>query len=140
MKQCRNMLLALLLICAMVPSAFAARQETIQPMWLYLTDISGDLDISSGGLSSVSASAYANPRGEVARMTLTASLQQYVSGTWKEVKVWTASNNSASVNLGEKAWQVHHGYSYRLVITTKAYNDNALLEQASKTINYGYFA
>lgn len=138
MKKCCSVLAVILLLCATIPCAFAAQRADIQPLWVYLTQITSKLDISSKGVACVSAKATAKP-GEVARMTMTVSLQQEVSGSWKEVKSWGASDNSASVSLPEKTWPVSHGYSYRAVITTKAYNENNLLEQASRIVNYGYF-
>lgn len=127
------------MFCSLVPYASAAQREEIQPMWTYLTRITGSLDISSGGTASVTAKVKAES-GEVARVAMNVSLQRYVSGAWKEMKSWDVSSNSASVSLSEKKWQVYHGYSYRAVVTTKVYNENALLEQATKTISYGYYA
>lgn len=138
MKTARSFLVLLLLVCVGNPWCSAATSDSVQPMWLYITQIDGTIDISTGGYAKVKAEGQANSK-EVTRVTLMASLQQNVGGTWKEVKSWTASSNGTYVSLSEKVWPVAHGYSYRVVISTKAYNDNALLEQRSYTANYGYF-
>ena len=42
-------------------------------------------------------------------------------------------------NLYDKTWPVAHGYSYRLVVTGKAYSGSTLLESASYVTEYGYY-
>ena len=138
MKRTFVFLTALLLLCASVSWVSAAPGDTIQPLWVYVNYVNGTIDISSGGMATVSASTRMKP-GKVQKTTITASLQQYEAGRWKEIKSWTASSSGTSAKLSEKNWMVAHGYSYRVLITAKAYAGTTVLEQGSYTANYGYF-
>lgn len=127
------LLSAVLLICLLCPYASA-----VQPLWDYVTNITGTLDISSFGTATITASGTAGTRG-VTKCTVIASLQQLKNGSWTELKSWSDSSNSHAASLSTKKWIVAHGYEYRLVITLKAYSDTELLEIGSGTINYGMF-
>lgn len=124
-----------LLTCFLCPYVFA---DSIQPLWDYVTDISGTLNISSGGVASVTADGSATRRG-VTNCTLIASLQQLKNGHWTELKSWSRSAENCGTSLSTKKWAVAHGYEYRLVITLEAYDDTQLLESGSGTIYYGMF-
>lgn len=138
MKRTFVFLTALLLLCASVSWVSAAPGDTVQPLWVYVNYVSGTIDISSGGMAKVSASTRMKPE-KVQKTIITASLQQYEAGQWKEIKSWTASSSGTSAKLSEKSWPVAHGYSYRVVVTAKAYDGATLLEQGSYTASYGYF-
>lgn len=138
MKRVSTFLMVLLLLCAMTPWSSAAQANEMQPLWMYVTKVTGTLDISNTGMAKVTAKGEANSKG-VTKITVSASLQQLKGGKWEEVKSWTSSSDGTSVSLSEKSWPVAHGYSYRVVATTKAYNGTKLLEQGSYIANYGYF-
>lgn len=78
-------------------------------------------------------------RQGVTKTSVTASLQQFKGGKWQEIKSWTITSNGTSTKLPEKSWALAHGYSYRVVVTAKAYGGATLLEQGSYTAGYGYF-
>ena len=139
MKRVSTFLMVLLLLCAMTPWSSAAQANEMQPLWTYVTKVNGTLDISNTGMAKVTAKGGADSKG-VTKITVSASLQQLIGGTWKELKSWTSSSDGTSVSLSEKSWSVAHGYSYRVVASVKAYTGTALLEQGSSIQNFGYFA
>ena len=138
-KRCFSFLLTAILFLTIIPWASAAMGSEVQPMWTYVTSVAGKIDISANGTATISATGTADRKG-VTKVTVTASLQQYNAGKWKEVKSWAATNDGTAVELTQKSWNVNHGYSYRVVVTAKAYSGTTLLEQGSSTENYGYFA
>lgn len=139
MKRVSTLAMVLLLICVMIPCGSAAQANEMQPLWTYVTKITGTIEISNTGMAKVTAKGVANSKG-VTKTTVTASLQQLKGGKWEAVKSWSSSSDGTSVSLSEKSWPVAHGYSYRVVTTVKAYAGTSLLEQGSSTRNFGYFA
>lgn len=129
----------LLVFCIGIPQmAFAAAEDdVIQPRWTYLSVVSGNIDISTDGVATVTASVRAV--GTVEKVSVVASLQQKKSGTWSEIKSWTDTKDSYSINM-RKTWPVLPGYDYRVVITGKAMQGLRTLEQANRVVDYGYFA
>ena len=138
MKKLGAMLLSFVMLCVMVPGAAAVTDSGIQPMWDHLCILSGTIDITSFGNAKISATARAYS-DDVTKTSVTASLQQMKDNYWTEVKSWTAKNNDLYANLYDKSWPVAHGYSYRLVVTGKAYSGSTLLESASYVTEYGYY-
>lgn len=127
-------LITVLLVCMLCPYASATM---VEPRWDYVSTITGDLEITSGGTAVVDADGTAANYG-VTRVHLTASLQQK-DGTWKELKSWSVAADARGVIMPTKYWAVAHDYEYRLVITVKAYKNSTLLETATATIDYGYY-
>lgn len=138
MKKLGAILLSIAMICVMIPGAAAVADLGIQPMWDHICILDGTIDITSFGNAKVSASARSYNNG-VTKTSVTASLQQMKDNYWTEVKSWTATNNDLYANLYDKSWPVAHGYSYRLVVTGKAYSGSTLLESASYVTEYGYY-
>jgi len=131
-------LAVLLVLCVSIPWAAAVDDIVIQPYWTYLRAITGEINISSDGIATVSGDSTSRI-GNTEKMTLIVSLQQFNSKDWKEIKSWTVSRSGEAVSLSQRSWPVAHGYSYRIVITAKAYQGLSLLENGSKTVGYGYF-
>ena len=127
-------LVTVLLICMLCPCASAV---SIQPRWDYVSSITGDLDITSGGTAALHAEGTA-ANYDVTSVRITASLQQK-DGTWRELKSWSSSSAGYMAVIDTKRWAVAHDYEYRLVITLKAYKNSTLLETATATIDYGYY-
>ena len=138
MKRITTSLMAVLLLCALSPWGAAAQTEGMQPLWTYVTKVIGTINISSSGTAKVTAAGEARSLG-VTKTTVTASLQQFKDGKWQEIKSWTITSNGTSAKLSENSWPVACGYSYRVVVTAKAYGGATLLEQGSYTAGYGYF-
>lgn len=138
MKKLGAMLLSIVMMCMMVPGAVAVADSGIQPRWDHICILDGTIDITSFGNAKVTASARSYNNG-VTKTSVTASLQQMKDNYWTEIKSWTATNNDLYANLYDKTWPVAHGYSYRLVVTGKAYSGNTLLESASYVTEYGYY-
>lgn len=116
--------------------AFTANAEPrIDPRWSYLTSISAYIDISDN-IASIEISADSDPN-DVDKIKATCSLQR-LDGSWKTIKTWTETDNSASI-LYDKTYAVYTGYSYRLKITVSVYNNNKLLESATEYYDYGYY-
>ncbi|MCI9467598.1 MAG: hypothetical protein HFE99_11000 [Ruminiclostridium sp.] len=136
MKKSFSFLLAMLVLCISIP--WAAASEPIQPMWSNLNSIYGTLSISNGGIAKVTAKAICKV-GKAEKTSVRASLQQLKSGTWTEIKSWSATRDGLTASVPEKSWPVAHGYSYRLIVTGSAYQGLQLLEQGTYTKDYGFF-
>ena len=131
-------LLSAVLFCTMAAGAFSAKAYDIQPMWDYVTRVTGTIDIASNGTATITADGRAG-HSSVTSTALTASLQQFKNGRWQEVKSWNNAASGTIVRLSSKTWPVAHGYSYRVVVTITAYQGSKALESASYTKDYGYF-
>ena len=138
MKKLGAALLTVILLCTMAAGAFSAKAYDIQPMWDYLTRITGTIDIAPNGTATITADGRA-VHSSVTTTALNASLQQLKNGSWQELKSWSTTASGTSVKLSSKNWAVAHGYSYRLVVTVTAYQGSKALESASYTKDYGYF-
>ena len=121
---------AILAFCFIPPTTAKANDSDIALIWNYITSISGNLSISNGG-TAVETS--------VTKVSVHVSLQQYKSNRWTEIKSWSNTANGKTASIGTKNYAVAHGYSYRCVVTTKAYKGNSVLETGRKTINHGHF-
>lgn len=129
---------AILAFCFIPPTTAKANDSDIALMWNYITSISGNLSISNGGTATVTGRGTA-VETSVTKVSVHVSLQQYKSNRWTEIKSWSNTANGKTASIGTKNYAVAHGYSYRCVVTTKAYKGNSVLETGSKTINHGHF-
>lgn len=141
-KNVRTVLIAMTAILAFcfVPCTSARADDSdIALMWNYITSVNGELNISNVGVATVSGRGKA-VENNVTKISVNMSLQQYKSNRWTEIKSWYTSANGKTASTGAKTYPVAHGYSYRCVVTVKAYKGNSVLETATKNVNYGYFS
>ncbi len=129
---------AILVFCFVPCTSARADDSDIALMWNYITSVNGELNISNVGVATVSGRGKAVD-DSVTKISVNTSLQQYKSNRWTEIKSWYTSVNGKTASTGTKNHSVAHGYSYRCVITVKAYKGTSVLESATKTVNYGYF-
>ncbi|WP_312645078.1 hypothetical protein [Hydrogenoanaerobacterium sp.] len=123
MKKLISVLLVVVLMVGMSVNAFAR--------WSTISSIAGDLDIASSGKASVVGQVTSFSADE---LKIGISLQRNGS----EIKTWSASNVGQIVEA-TGTYYVTKGYSYKIVITARAYIGGSLMETATKTIDYGYF-
>jgi len=129
-----------LVICALLISStsvlasdLGARREDERMRWSYIQVIASDLSITSSGKATASAQISANPT-KVDEVSIRATLQQNVNGSWRDVTSWDVSKSSNIVLLG-KTYYVASGYSYRVSCTFKAYVNGRVVETATLTSN-----
>lgn len=133
----RFMKSAVAIILVMV-AVFTCSGAAVQPRWKYVSSITGNIDISSLGIVSASATGTASSL-DVTKTVCKVSLQQMKNGKWVTLKTWSASSNTHAASVDTKHWAVDHGYSYQLYIVLEAYKGNTLLETGTGTILYGYY-
>lgn len=139
-KRIAALFMTVILVCCLMPKTNARADDSdIAPQWNYITLVSGSLNISKGGVATVKGTGQA-AEASVTKVYVKVSLQQYKSNKWIEIASWNATTNGKNSSIGTKSKAVAHGYSYRTVITAKAYKGNSVLETGTKTINYGYFS
>ena len=128
-------IVAIILIMAAV---FTCSSATVQPCWTYVSTVSGDIDISSLGIATVSgAGSAASPK--VTKTVCKLHLQQLKNQKWITLKTWTDTANMHYAAVSKKHWAVEHGYSYRIYVELEAYSGNTLLETESSIGSYGYY-
>lgn len=139
-KRIGALFMAVILVCCLMPKTTAKADDSdIALQWNYITLINGSVNISKGGVATVQGTGQA-AEASVTKVYVKVSLQQYKSNKWTEIASWNSTTNGKVSTIGTKSKAVAHGYSYRIVITTKAYKGSSVLETATKTINYGYFS
>ena len=111
----------------------AARRQEGAAKWSYIQVLNSTLSISSSGKATISASISANPL-KVDEVSIRATLQQNVNGSWRDVTSWDVSKSSDGALLG-KTYYVASGYSYRVSCTFKAYVNGRVVETATLTSN-----
>ena len=129
-----------LIVCALLSSTTnifasnaAARRQEGAAKWSYIQLVATNLSITSSGKATASAQISANPT-KVDEVSIRATLQQNVNGSWRDVTSWDVSKSSDGAILG-KTYYVASGYSYRVACTFKAYVGGRVVETATLTSN-----
>lgn len=132
MKRIFSMFLALAIMFTAIPcmSADAAAR------WSHLTLISGQMDIDENNWVTATVVCDCSAK-EANSLSATCELQQ-LNGSWKTIKTWNEKTSGTSL-LYSKNYAVDKGYSYRLKITARAYQDSKLLESVTEYFDYGYY-
>lgn len=130
-KRIVSLLLCFFLVAVQIPNGSAAEMGTyampqnpgITPHWNYISNVNPSLTADDGA-AKVSCSVYGKI-GTTTRVEITAELQQYITGCWMTVKIFTAESDSHRVMLSE-VYSLTPGYSYRLRATVTAYSGTAM--------------
>lgn len=132
MKHPKKFFLVVLSISILIGSALTAYAAA---RWSYLVQIDMAMDFSGDyAKASISCAADGN---DVDKITAKCELQKF-DGSWKTVKSWTESRDSAIIRY-DKSYPVPKNYSYRLKLTTSAYKGSKLLEQVTETSTSKFF-
>lgn len=129
--------LSLVTQAAVPKPAITASMDGVAPIWDYLITISGDMQISDSGWTTVTVYCNSN-YNKVTKIKAKCELQRLENSKWNTIKTWTESRNISTI-LYEKETAVYKGYNYRLRVTAYAYSGSTLLEQATETFDYGYY-
>lgn len=133
MKITQKKILLMVIIFSML-SCIIANAAT--PRWSHLTMISGQMKVDDGNRALVTVVCDATT-DKTNLLQATCELQQ-LDGSWKTIKTWTEENKGASL-LYSKHYAIEKGYSYRLKITARAYQNSNLLETVTEYFDYGYY-
>ncbi len=131
----------LCVFCLVVPAyaniTYAADSSAmvIQPLSLYVSSTSENVDISDG-IATCSSSIRATPN--VTEVIIVAKLQKYQNGSWVTQDTFTEISYTYYGALSRTS-AVAHGYSYRLVTTYQAVINGFSVETVNKTYNYGLY-
>lgn len=119
-----SVMLALGIICGNFSTAFATddMESGISPKMSYISTISPYLSIS-GTMASLSCEVR-GISGTTTKITVTGTLQRYVSGSWVNVSS-TAQTEEYYRMTYSRNTSVASGYSYRAKYTVKAYAGSA---------------
>lgn len=135
--QRRFMKSAVAIILVMV-AVFTCCSAVVQPRWKYVSTVSGDIDISTLGIATVSGEGSAAST-QVTKTVCKLHLQQFKNKKWTTIKTWTATSNMRYAAVDTKYWAVDKGYSYRIYVELEAYNGNTLLETGSTVSDFRYY-
>lgn len=134
MKRITALLLVVVLLCALVPSASAAVSEPDNPNFNYIRSTSVTFLVDENGIACCTARCIAD---RDVTIKIIGTLQQYKNGAWSTLATWSTSG-SFVVTL-DKQRAVYSGYKYRF--TGKFYiydSEGSLLESDSITRTYNY--
>lgn len=133
----RFMKSAVAVILVMI-AVFTCSSAAVQPRWKYVSSISGNIEISTLGIASVSGEGSAAST-QVTKTICKLHLQQLKNQKWTTIKTWTATSNMHYAAVDTKYWAVDKGYSYRIYVELEAYNGNTLLESGSSFSDFRYY-
>lgn len=134
MKRITALLLVVVLLCALVPSASAAAIKPDSPCFQYIHSTAVIFLVDENGIACCTARCIADSDVTI---KIIGTLQQYKNGAWSTLATWSTSG-SRLVTL-DKQRAVYSGYKYRF--TGKFYiydSEGSLLESDSITRTYNY--
>lgn len=131
----RLLIVTIVFTMALAVTAFADSLPGLSPRWSYLGAIDVDISIENN-VASINAECSSYDYS-INGMKAKCELQQ-LNGTWKTIKTWNVSANSATVRFTKK-YDVYSGYEYRIKITAYAYADSVLMESATEYFDYGLY-
>ena len=121
--------LMLAVVLSLSVCASAATEYDVEPYYVNFSILNASLSISQSGCAKVSVKV--SLRDKTLRTDLESSLQRLENGRWVDVKTW--STEGSSLFTFTEQWYVISGYSYRVEVTAKVYDGNALIETANRT-------
>lgn len=141
MKKIVSVVLAAVLFACMPGVAIAAQQASadmsedtiVTPMYLVISDVSCQLNISANGVANMSATISCMPG--VNKIRMVQNLQRY-DGGWQTIGSWSQYYYSSSANWSQSR-SVTSG-SYRLFVYFYAYKGTTLLESTYRNSTDSY--
>ena len=119
MKRTASIIIMVVAIMGMVVTAFAAQENTVQPLYNNISSLRVGLDINNStgiALADGSVDAYYQVPVEVL-----VQLQVYKDGQWKTLMTWSTADIGYAYACGQ--WTVESGYNYRTRVTGYICND-----------------
>ena len=133
MKRFYALILTLLVVCACVPiSAGAAIRDdaSVQPMYLYTSDVTAKLTISSSGNASCTGKIYA--WSDSSNIAITVALYKQTDAGWTKVTDWGKSARGVDHLTISESYSVDAG-TYKVVVTGTVTDPEFGSEDVSKS-------
>lgn len=133
MKRFYAVVVALFVVVAYVPNfAEAAIREDVivQPMYLYTSDVTAKLTISSSGNASCTGKIYA--WSDSSNIAMTVVLYQQTDAGWKKVADWRNSATGVDHLTISESYSVDAG-TYKVVVTGTVTDPGVGTEDVSKS-------